>query len=149
MKRNNIYDYFYEVLTNFYDFLMGPHTVSGPLASSWATTWVAWAGQQVLPMSVTARAQIPFIYHFCCFFFLRVKLVRTADCGSRAACLHAHKLRPCWQQMLKIMIYGQGSFGYKIRNGDDKQLGDIRRRNNCFGRFVRPIIKMVALGPVT
>lgn len=69
MKRNNIYDYFYEVLTNFYDFLMGPHTVSGPLASSWATTWVAWAGQQVLPMSVTARAQIPFIYHFCCFFF--------------------------------------------------------------------------------
>lgn len=34
MKRNNIYDYFYEVLTNFYDFLMGPHTVSGPLCSS-------------------------------------------------------------------------------------------------------------------
>lgn len=35
----------------------------------------------------------------------------------------------------------------QIRNGDDKQHGDIRRRNNCFGCFVRPIIKMVVSWP--
>lgn len=38
----------------------------------------------------------------------------------------------------------------KIRNGDDKQPGDIRRRSsNCFGGFVRLIIKMVAPRLVT
>lgn len=84
-----------------------------------ATWWSNKDGSRSLPMSVTARAQIPFIYVFVTLFpfiffhFEGVVAVRTADWGSRAACLRAHRLRPCWQQILKIMIYEPGSFGYE------------------------------------
>jgi len=69
MKRNNIYDYFYEVLTNFYDFLMGPHTVSGPLSSSWASLLSSERDHKICQwVWLRVRKYLLFILFFCSFF---------------------------------------------------------------------------------